>query len=162
MLLGSRILDEKDADRLIAVGAAILIAGVVSDNVNLWLKQVASRPQYKYLITLDDPRSAFRSWWQMVPNLAGSDDSFKSWPSGNMTIAAMMFSLPMLADVTKKRSAGRNFRCFIFACAFVLLYGYNRIHMTNHFLTDVCFGTLITYLIHAVVSKALLPEKKTD
>jgi hypothetical protein len=39
---------------------------------------------------------------------------------------------------------------------FVLLYGYNRIHMTNHFLTDVCFGTLITYLIYAVVSTAFL------
>ena len=75
----------------------------------------------------------------MIPNLAGSNDSFKSWPSGNMTIAAMMFSLPMLADVTKKRSEGRNFRCFIVACVFVLLYGYNRIHMTNHFLTYVCF-----------------------
>ena len=137
MLLGSKILDEKDADRLIAVGAAILIAGVVSDNVNQWLKQLASRPRYKYLITLDDPRS-----------------------DGNMTIAAMMFSLPMLADVTKKRSEGRNFRCFIVACVFVLLYGYNRIHMTNHFLTDVCFGTLITYLIHAVVSKALLPTDR--
>lgn len=162
MILCNKILDVKDADKLIAVGAAILIAGVVSDNVNLWLKQVASRPRYKYLITLDDPASAFRNWWQMVPNLAGSDDSFKSWPSGNMTIAAMMFSLPLLADVTKKRNEGRNFRCFIFACAFVLLYGYNRIHMTNHFLTDVCFGTLITYLIHAVVSKALLPAEKTD
>ena len=162
MLLCSKILDEKDADRLIAVGAAILISGVVSDNVNQWLKQLASRPRYKYLITLDDPGSAYRSWWQMVPNLAGSNDSFKSWPSGNMTIAAMMFSLPMLADVTKKRSEGRNFRCFIVACVFVLIYGYNRIHMTNHFLTDVCFGTLITYLIHAVVSKALLPVDKID
>ena len=162
MILCYIILDDTAADRLIAVGAAILIAGVVSDNVNLWLKQVASRPRYKYLITLDDPRSAFRGWWQMVPNLAGSDDSFKSWPSGNMTIAAMMFSLPMLADVTKKRSEGKNFRSFIFACVFVLLYGYNRIHMTNHFLTDVCFVTLITYLIHAVVSKALLPAEKTD
>ena len=38
----------------------------------------------------------------------------------------------------------------------MLLYGYNRIHMTNHFLSDVCFGTLITYLIYAVVSKAFL------
>ena len=160
MLLCGKMLDEKDADKLIAVGAAILIAGVVSDNVNLWLKQLASRPRYKYLITLDDPRSEFRNWWQMIPNLAGSNDSFKSWPSGNMTIAAMMFSLPMLADVTKKRSVGRNFRCFIVACVFVLLYGYNRIHMTNHFLTDVCFGTLITYLIHAVVSRALLPTDR--
>jgi membrane-associated phospholipid phosphatase len=68
----------------------------------------------------------------------------------------MMFSLPMLADVTKERSEQKNLCCFIVACVFVLLYGYNRIHMTNHFLTDVCFGTLITYLIYAVVSTAFL------
>ena len=60
------------------------------------------------------------------------------------------------ADVTKKRSEARNLRCFIVACAFVVLYGYNRIHMTNHFLSDVCFGTLITYLIYAVVSAAFM------
>ena len=151
-----RVLDDKNADKLIAVGAAILVAGIAADNVNLWLKQVSSRPRYKYLITLDDPMSEYRQWWQMVPNLAGSNDNYKSWPSGNMTIASMMFSLPMLADVTKKRSNGRTLRCFFAACVFVLLYGYNRIHMTNHFLTDVCFGTIITYLIYAVISTAFL------
>ena len=43
MLVCSKALDDKDADKLIAVGAAILAAGVLADNVNLWLKQVASR-----------------------------------------------------------------------------------------------------------------------
>ncbi len=155
-----RLLDDKNPDKLIAVGAAILVAGIAADNVNLWLKQAASRPRYKYLITLDDPMSEFRQWWQMVPNLAGSNDNYKSWPSGNMTIAAMMFALPMLADATKKRSGGRTLRCFFAACVFVLIYGYNRIHMTNHFLTDVCFGTLITYLIYAVISTAFLRSVK--
>ena len=151
-----RLLDDSDPDKLIAVGAAILVAGLTADNTNLWLKQAASRPRYKYLITLEDPVSEFRNWWQMVPNLAGSDDSFKSWPSGNMTIASMMFSLPMLTDVCKRRSERENRIAFVLACGFVLLYGYNRIHMTNHFLSDVCFGTLITYLIFAVVSSAFL------
>ncbi len=160
MLVCGRALDEKDADKLIAVGAAILIAGVLADNVNLWLKQVASRPRYKYLITLDDPRSEYRQWWQMVPNLAGANDSYKSWPSGNMTIASMMFSLPMLADLAKKRSAAKNMACFFIAAVFVVIYGYNRIHMTNHFLTDVCFGTLITYLIYSAVSAAFQKKDK--
>ena len=151
-----RLLDDSDPNKLIAVGAAILIAGIAADNVNLWLKQVASRPRYKYLITQEDPASEFRNWWQMIPNLAGSDDNFKSWPSGNMTIASMMFSLPMLTDVFKRRSGKKNWIAFIFACAFVLLYGYNRIHMTNHFLSDVCFGTLINYLIYSVISMAFL------
>ena len=153
-----KLVDDSDPDKLIAVGAAILVAGITADNVNQWLKQVASRPRYKYLITLDDPLSEYRNWWEMVPNLAGSDDNFKSWPSGNMTIACMMFSLPMLADVLKNRSKGKNLVAFVLACIFVLLYAYNRIHMTNHFLTDVCFGTLITYLIYSLVSTAFVRE----
>ncbi len=151
-----KLLDRADPDKLIAVGAAILVAGIVADNVNLWLKQVGSRPRYKYLITLDDPISEFRNWWQMIPNLAGGDDNFKSWPSGNMTIASMIFSLPMLTDLFRNRSEKKNLIAFGIACAFVLLYGYNRIHMTNHFLSDVCFGTLITYLIYAGISTAFL------
>lgn len=151
-----RIIDDTDADKLIAAGAAILIAAIVSDNVNLWLKQVASRPRYSYLLTLDDPVSGYRQWWQMIPDLAGSNDNLKSWPSGNMTIACMMFSLPVLSDVTKNRSARKNMICFLAACVFVLIYGYNRIHMTKHFLSDVCAGTLITYAIHAVVITAFL------
>ena len=155
-----RIFDDANPDKLIMTGAAILIAGIVADNTNLWLKQMASRPRYKYLITLDDPMLEFRNWWQMVPNLAGSDDSFKSWPSGNMTIASMMFSLPMLSDVLKKRSEKKNMVCFVIASCFVIIYGYNRIHMTNHFLSDVCFGTLITYVIYSVVSTSFLQALK--
>ena len=151
-----RLLDQADPDKLIAVGAAILIAGIAADNVNLWLKQVASRPRYKYLITLEDPASEYRNWWQMIPNLAGSNDNFKSWPSGNMTIASMMFSLPMLTDTMKNRSSKKNMAAFVIACLFVAVYGYNRIHMTNHFLSDVCFGTLITYIIYAVISTAFM------
>ena len=151
-----RLLDGSDPDKLIAVGAAVLAAGIASDNANLWLKQVASRPRYKYLLTLEDPASEFRNWWQMIPHLAGSSDNFKSWPSGNMTIASMMFSLPMLTDSCKGRSMRKNLIAFGFACTFVLLYGYNRIHMTNHFLSDVCFGTLITYLIYSGISTAFL------
>ena len=150
------LVDDTNPDKLIAVGAAILIAGIAADNVNLWLKQVASRPRYKYLITLENPMSEYRSWWQMIPNLAGGNDNLKSWPSGNMTIASMMFSLPMLTDVMKRRSIRKNSVAFALACVFVLVYGYNRIHMTNHFLSDVCFGTLITYLIYSLISTAFL------
>ena len=62
----------------------------------------------------------------------------------------------MLTDVMKKRSSRKNGIAFALACVFVLIYGYNRIHMTNHFLSDVCFGTLISYLIYALISTAFL------
>ena len=66
----------------------------------------------------------------------------------------------MLTDVMKKRSSRKNGISFALACVFVLIYGYNRIHMTNHFLSDVCFGTLITYLIYALISIAFLRGRK--
>ena len=52
--------------------------------------------------------------------------------------------------------------CFFAACIFVLVYAYNRIHMTNHFLSDVCFGTLITYIIYAVISEAFLSAARAN
>lgn len=146
------LLDDDNPNLLIVVGAVILIAGIISDCVNLWLKQVASRPRFKYLITLDDPKSQFKNWWEMSPNLAGSNDSFKSFPSGNMTIATMMFALPLFSDVIKFKKNYIKWILYIFAFIWVILYGYNRIHMTAHFLTDVCFGTLITYLIFGASS----------
>jgi len=150
------LFDDIDPDKLIAVGAAILVAGLVADNVQQWLKQVGSRPRYKYLLTLDEPASEYRNWWQMMPNLAGDNDSYKSWPSGHMMISAMTFSLPLLSDVCKKRSMTKNTVCFVLACVYIIIGGYNRIHMTNHFLSDVCFGTLITYLIFAVICSAFM------
>ena len=146
------LLDDDNPNLLIVVGAVILIAGIISDCVNLWLKQVASRPRFKYLITLDDPKSQFKNWWEMSPNLAGSNDSFKSFPSGNMTIATMMFALPLFSDAIKFKKNYIKWILYVFAFIWVILYGYNRIHMTAHFLTDVCFGTLITYLIFGASS----------
>lgn len=52
-------------------------SGIITNSVNSWLKTFASRPRYKYLLKLDDPRSEFRQWWQMVPQLSSSDN-FKS------------------------------------------------------------------------------------
>lgn len=151
------ILDEANPEKLVAIGAVILITGIISGNVNSWLKSVGSRPRYKYLLQLDDPYSEYRQWWQMVPFLS-SGDNFKSWPSGHMTTACVVFTLPMLTDAVKNRSMGKNIAAFCLACAFMLICAYNRIHMTNHFLSDVCFGTLITYLLYCWNSVVFLKE----
>jgi len=156
------VLDDSKSDALLVIGIAILVSGILSDCVNVWLKQVASRPRYKYLITLDDPKSEYRNWWEMIPNVAGSNDNFKSWPSGNMAISAMMFSLPLLASVLKNHKNYFNVIAFAIAAVYVGVYAYNRIHMTNHFLSDTCFGTLFTYLIFAGISIVLEKSLKND
>ena len=73
-----RLLDDSDPDRLIALGAALWVATFAADAVMQWLKQVGSRPRPKDLLTLEDPASAYRSWWQMIPHLAGTNDSDQS------------------------------------------------------------------------------------
>ena len=42
---------------------------------------------------------------------------------------------------------------FAFAVVWIVVLGYNRIHMNAHFLTDVCFGVLITYCLYALAYK---------
>ena len=159
MIVCSKVLDETDGNKLIAVGAVILIAGILSDNVNCWLKQIASRPRYQYLLTLDDPVSEYRNWWQMIPYLAKEEEYFDSWPSHSVSIATIMFALPMVTDLFKARSKKKNIIAFLFACVFVILFAYNKLHMTKHFLSDVCFGALITYLIFVGLSKTFLQKR---
>ena len=148
------ILDDENADMLLAVGSVILLAGMFSEFINTGLKIVACRPRYKYLITLDDPRSEYRDWWQMIPYLK-DESSFRSWPSGHMTKATIMLTLPMLADVIKGRKAYLNKLFFAFAIVWILVLGYNRIRMNAHFLTDVCFGVLITYCLYVLSYKLI-------
>lgn len=158
------VIDDSSSERLIAIGATILIAGVISDCMNLWLKQLASRPRFNYLLTLDNPRIAFKNWWEWNPYMSGSNDNFKSWPSGNMTIATIACALPLLFANVKKTNKIIVYIAFIFSCVYVVLYGYNRIHMGKHFLTDVSFGVLFTYLIFALVNQgfelSLIATKK--
>ena len=146
------ILDDKNADMLLAVGSVILLAGFFSELINTDLKIIGCRPRYKYLLTLDDPASEYRNWWEMIPYL--KDDSFfRSWPSGHMTKATIMLTLPMLAGVVKCKKAYLKNLLFAFAIVWIVVFGYNRIHMNAHFLTDVCFGVLITYCVYALTYK---------
>ncbi len=145
-------LDEEEADLLLAVGSVILLAGIFSEYVNIWLKAVGCRPRYRYLLTLDDPASEYRNWWEMIPYLK-DESNFRSWPSGHMTKATIMLTLPMLAEAVKGKKATLKKLFFAFAVVWIILFGYNRIHMNAHFLTDVCFGVLITCCLYALTDK---------
>ena len=156
-----RLLDDTDPDRLIAIGAAIVTGIIVSIYVNEWLKEFASRPRYMMLIRQEDPRAGFRNWWQMFPYLARSGNEH-SWPSGHMTAITSLFTLPMVIGCLRKSSRLKTGIAFGTACVAVLGVGYNRISMTNHFLTDVCSAVLITYLLYILISTAFLKTVKKE
>ena len=153
------LIDEKKSNQLIMIGAIILIAGVCSIKVNEWLKVLANRPRYKYLITLENPLSEFRNWWQMKPYIS-KENAFLSWPSGHMTYASITLCLPMLASVLKQKKEWIKYLLFSISIIWLIAFGYNRIHMNAHFLSDVCFGTLITYCIYAIFYKLAIIDKK--
>ena len=73
-----------------------------------------------------------------------------------MSIVSTLFALPVLTDCMKRRSNRKNMIAFLLVCVFVLLCGYNRMHMTNHFLSDVCFGVLNTSLLTAGICTVFL------
>lgn len=145
-----QIIDDEQSELLIAIGAVILIAGMFSEYINEWLKVVGCRPRYRYLITLDDPESEYRNWWEMLPYIADESD-FRSWPSGHMTKATIMFTMPMITSVVKNRKEWFKYAAYSFAVIWIIIMGYNRLHMNAHFFSDVCFGVLITYFIYALV-----------
>jgi hypothetical protein len=70
----------------------------------------------------------------------------------------------MISDVCKNRSEKRNLFFFLLAVVYVAVFSYNRIHMTNHFLSDVCFGILITAGLETLIDVFIMRplEKETD
>lgn len=162
-LIAYRLINNKNSNLLLIVGLVIMVGGIIGTETNEWLKEVGNRPRYKYLLTLENPLSEFKNWWQMRPHLR-FDNQFMSWPSGHMTYASIVLCLPMIADVLKYKVKHLKTIFFIFAIIWIIIFGYNRIHMDAHFLSDVCFGVLITYCLYAItykcISKALPLEKK--
>lgn len=153
------LLDRTKTDTLLAIGLVIIISGIISMSVNDWLKYFACRPRYRYLITLDDPISEFKNWWEMSPYLV-DESNFKSWPSGHMTRSVMMLTLPMIVDGLKCRKRAVKYVLFSVAVLFIILLGYNRIHTNAHFLTDVCFGSLFALSIYGLTYKFVFSSVK--
>ena len=60
------------------------------------------------------------------------------------------YLMPTMNQTQKNKKERWKYLGFVFAVIWVLILGYNRIHMNAHFLTDVCFGILITYSIYAL------------
>ena len=147
--------DKKKVNALIAAGVVIIISGEIGEAVNDWLKVLACRPRYRYLVTLEDPASEFRNWWQWTPYLK-DESNFRSWPSGHMTKAIMpMLALPMIADAMKQRKNILKYILFFIGLIWSMLIAYNRIQMNAHFLTDVCFGVGLTLCIYIAIYKGI-------
>lgn len=68
-----------------------------------------------------------------------------------MTIATMVIAIPSLVSVIKRSNKVVVSVSFVVSILFIVLYGFNRMHMGAHFLSDVCFGVLFTYLVFILI-----------
>ncbi len=153
-ILFSRQIDDYDRDKLCFTGVTILGTGLVSEAITVWSKiiPVSLMRDFRGIGVINailNPLIMMSAWVRMFRYTWENYDCSKVWPNGNMTAAALMLSIPLLTDVTKKRSDRKNTIAFLLAFVFVVAYGLNRIRMTDHGLGDICSDTLITYLLLA-------------
>ena len=151
------LIDDENPKLLIKIASLILIGGIIADGLNVFLKAFASRPRFNYVDSLNNDYMYYRAWWDFKP-FSAANDNFKSFPSGNMTIATIACVMPLASRVFKYRFKFIEWVMFVLSLTYVILFGYNRIHMGAHYLSDVVFGVALTYGIYLLTYHILFKE----
>lgn len=139
----------------------------VSIGINQLAKMIMSRPRFRFLKEMDVIQEYYRNWWQNgkdVRNLYLKEtilfpngnpitkEEFKSFPSGHVNNAMFMplflGALPLFNNKIKVKSSLLTG----IGLAYVALMMYSRMLVGAHFLSDVCFGGLITVVVAYLLS----------
>ena len=151
--------DEHD---MLVLGLFMLVLAAGAAIVSNGAKFLWSRPRPRYIFSLDDPKGAFHSFWQIDPlasllkvkKMGISSGSLKSFPSGHTTYAATgMFVLPYIASCSKKVREDRRILVILFyiGLLWAVLAGLSRVYAGAHFLSDTAAGMLVTLLVGSLM-----------
>lgn len=143
--------------------AIIIVVGIVMVQV---VKSIMQRPRYRFLISEEGSLEYFKNWWQRGNDIKGAfttigSDEFKSFPSGHTNVGALL--IPVLAYLPTMCSKIKiNARILFYgAFAYTIILAFSRITVAAHFLSDVCFGLLITMLVYWAFDFILVRHDKT-
>ena len=141
-----------DTKGMIKTAIIIILFMAIQYAIIELLKNVNSRPRYRYLIntTLNTFDDAFSPWWNINPFQAKSD-YFKSWPSGHTGSATVTLSLPLVAPFFKKKFKFLKLTLTIISIIYVLTIAFFRIRYGAHFLSDVSFALLLTTVVFTIL-----------
>jgi membrane-associated phospholipid phosphatase len=129
----------------IIIGVILIQLGVIE-----LLKNIASRPRYRYLISSQNiANDTFKYWYEFTP-FSAKDDNFKSWPSGHTATSGVMLCLPLITPYIKKEHKYTKVILTIIGVVYPLLVGFYRLRYGAHYLSDVSFGLLIVTLIYTL------------
>ena len=157
-------LDKKQMLFIIVV--LTLVIGL-SNGANQLLKIVFSRPRYR---VISNGIADFTNWWDVSKNKSIKEyllknfsnitkEEFKSFPSGHMTNSFnLIFILPML-PVINNHIKIRQEVLFLIAFIFNIVLAYTRMRLGAHYLSDVCFGSLIATIFIYVGNEIYLKNK---
>ena len=135
------------------------------------LKIIFHRPRYR--IVVHDQLIAFHNWWEpcfnykdFINEAAGiSDSEFKSFPSGHAGAGMITVIFATFLTICDKRLRKLNPLPFYIGFTWCLVVMYVRMRVGAHYLTDVCFGALLTliflYIGNEFVLKYCLPKEES-
>ena len=163
--LAARNLSDESLKKLIRFAAVSCVAMVAATLIVQGLKIPFGRMRYRAM-NVTGEFDKFTRWYvlggqpdkQMMRDVFGTSDAFKSFPSGHTRGAAATFYLATMAGVLglskKKRIA-----LWVFAAVFTVAVAVSRIMVGAHFFSDVLVGGTIGFVC-CVGSKALFVDRK--
>lgn len=152
---------------LLVLAAALIISLLPGTTL---MKDLVRRPRYRE-VPLGLEGVTFHNWWEPCPNykdlmsLHGLiSEEFKSFPSGHAATTMLIpFFLGMLPVFVPKLMKYKM-PLFYIGLAYCSLISFTRILVGAHYLSDVCFGALLTltlmWIAWEIVIKLKLIEIK--
>ena len=154
---------------IIIIVFAVVIFIALVPGVTLF-KSIMHRPRYRFAV--NEYHIAFYNWWERCgdyKNLMASTgltkEEFKSFPSGHAAATACgMICLTTLPLVNNKLMKYQPLLFYIgFGWTLVVMFA--RSLVGAHYLSDTCFGALITltcfYIGNEIVIRKLLPKEES-
>lgn len=126
---------------LCRTGLILIFTFYIAEKLCRILKNIWGRPRFYSLL---EDFSRFSPWYHISGSAA--DDTFRSFPSGHVTEACMIFSIVLLADLVPQLSEKKT-ALYVFASAWTACVMLARIVAGAHFLSDVTVGAALTLTV---------------
>lgn len=145
----------------------ILFALAVSILFTTLVKEIMHRPRFRSIVAND--AIPFKNWWEptfeykhFINDIVVIED-FKSFPSGHANITTTLIGAPYLIQLfTSKKPRKTRIFLEIVCCVYALFVSFTRMLVGAHFLTDVCFGGIITVIVYIIFIGILHNKKLLD
>lgn len=135
------------------------------------LKAIMHRPRFR--IAIFEGYADYKNWWQPTSNYKDiiashpgllTKEEFKSFPSGHSTAAMVGVILLSSLPLFDKKLLKYQVLFFYIGFAWALVVMFARILVGAHYLSDTCFGALLTIIFYFItnefVVRLLLPKEE--